>query len=148
MNREKKIFQLLILARSLIGKPYKYGARPEDAPEAFDCSSFTQYLFRQLGVKLPRSTILQAETGNEVKLENIQLGDLIFFHGTQGFYNPKFPAGIGHVILYAGGDKTIHAASRRIQDYPNVIEGGRVEERDLAYVQGKYAPLIVIKRIL
>ncbi len=41
--------KLVELAKSLIGKPYKYGAKPEDAPETFDCSSFIQYIFKKIG---------------------------------------------------------------------------------------------------
>lgn len=139
--------KLIEVAKSLIGVSYKYGAKPEDAPNEFDCSSFTQYIFKHVGIALPRSTILQAECGNAVTLENAQPGDLLFFHGTQGFYNEKFPEGIGHVILYIGDGKTIHAASQRIQEKPDIIERGCVEERDLEYVQRRLNTLIVIKRL-
>lgn len=135
-------------AKSLIGKPYKYGAWPEEAPEFFDCSSFIQYVFRQVGIELPRSTILQANEGTAVTLEEIEPGDLLFFHGTQGFYNEKFPAGIGHVVLYTGDNKTIHAASHRIQENPEVIETGQVEEKSLEEVIEKLKPLMAVKRII
>lgn len=144
----EKVNQLIDIAKSLIGKPYKYGAKMEDIPNFFDCSLFIQYIFKQIGIELPRSTILQAEVGGEISLENIQPGDLLFFHGTQGFYNKKFPAGIGHVVLYIGERKTIHAASERIQENPKVIEQGAVEERNLDYVIEKCKPLIVIKRVI
>ena len=146
-EKESQISKLIFVAKSLIGKPYKYGATMADVPNFFDCSLFTQYIFKQIGVDLPRSTILQAEAGTEVALENIESGDLLFLHGTQGFYNKKFPAGIGHVVLYIGDKKTIHAASERVQENPKVIEQGVVEERELDYVIGKYKPIIVIKRI-
>lgn len=145
MTREERVSKLIETAKGLIGKPYKYGATMEDAPDFFDCSLFTQYLFRQAGEELPRSTILQAEKGEEIELENIQAGDLLFLHGTQGFYNFKFPQGIGHVALYIGEGKTLHAASDRIQENP-VIEKGEVEEKTLDYVLEKYKPLIIIKR--
>ena len=145
---KSEVEQLIGIAKSLIGKPYKYGAKMEDAPNFFDCSLFTQYVFKQIGVDLPRSTILQAEYGAETDLENIKPGDLLFFHGERGFYNKKFPQGIGHVALYTGGGKTIHAASERIQKNPEVVERGEVEERDLDYIIKKCKPLIVIKRII
>lgn len=144
----EKVEKLIQVAKSLVGMPYKYGAIMADAPNFFDCSLFTQYIFKQVGVDLPRSTILQAEVGSEIKLENIQPGDLLFFHGTQGFYNKKFPQGIGHVVLYIGDGKTIHAASERVQEKPNVIEEGTVEEKGLDYVIEKCKPLIIIKRII
>ncbi|MDP3793115.1 MAG: C40 family peptidase [bacterium] len=145
---KNKAEQLINIAKSLVGKPYKYGARMEDAPRFFDCSLFTQYVFKQIGVDLPRSTILQADEGVEVSLENIKPGDLMFFHGERGFYNAKFPEGIGHVVLCAGGGKAIHAASERIQKNPKVVEQGEVEEKDLDYLISKCGPLIVIKRII
>lgn len=144
----EKVEKLVQIAKSLVGKTYKYGATMADVPNFFDCSLFTQYIFKQIDVELPRSTILQAEVGDEVGLENIEAGDLLFFHGTQGFYNKKFPKGIGHVVLYIGGKKTIHAASERVQEIPNVIEQGVVEEKDLDYIIEKCKPLIVIKRII
>ena len=143
---EDRIQKLISIAKSLVGKPYKYGATMADAPDFFDCSLFTQYIFKQISIELPRSTILQAEHGKEIQIENIEPGDLLFLHGTQGFYNKKFPQGIGHVILYIGDGKTIHAASERIQENPKVVEEGAVEEQALGYVLEKYKPLVVIKR--
>ena len=147
MTREEKISKLLEIAKSLIGVPYKYGATIEDAPNFFDCSLFTQYIFGKVGEEIPRSTILQAEKGEEIKLEDIQAGDLLFLHGTWGFYNPKFPQGIGHVVIYIGEGKTLHAASNRIQENP-VVEKGEVEEKTLDEVIKKYEPLITTKRII
>lgn len=147
-DKESQLSQLVKIAKGLVGKPYKYGATMEDTPDFFDCSLFIQYVFKRAGVDIPRSTILQADYGDEVSLENIAPGDLVFFHGTQGFYNKKFPAGIGHVVLYVGDGKTIHAASERIQEKPEVVEEGAVEERSLDYVIIKCKPLIIIKRIV
>lgn len=143
---EKQKSDLVKIAKSLVGEPYKYGASPKEAPKVFDCSSFTQYVFKQVGIELPRSTILQAECGNEVKLEDIQPGDLLFFHGTRGFYNQQFPQGVGHVTLYIGNGKTIHAASRRIREKPAVIEEGQVEENHIEEIIEKLKPLVIIKR--
>jgi len=145
---KNEVEQLIEIAKNLIGKPYKYGAKMEDAPNFFDCSLFTQYVFKQIGVDLPRSTILQAEEGDKINLESVKPGDLMFFHGERGFYNKKFPDGIGHVILYTGDGKIIHAASERVQENPKVMERGEVEEKDLDYVIKKCGLLIVIKRII
>ena len=147
MSEEQKN-RLVQIAKSLIGKPYKYGAKTEEAPEFFDCSSFTQYVFKQIGIEIPRSTIFQADYGEPVQdINQLETGDLLFLHGTQGFYNQRFPIGIGHVILYIGNGKTFHAASRRVQEKPEVIEIGEVEEKDLNEVVEKLKPLIVIKRL-
>lgn len=147
-SNESKISLLIKTAKSLAGRPYKYGAKigRTRPPRFFDCSLFTQYVFKQVGVNLPRSTILQAGEGKKVLSEDIKAGDLMFFHGSQGFYNKKFPEGIGHVVLYIGDGKTIHAASKRIREKPKVVERGVVEERSVNYVIKKYGPLIIIKR--
>ena len=149
LDRQKKI---VALAQSLIGKPYRYGAMPEDAPALFDCSSFTQYCMRQVGIDIPRSTILQAEDvrGAPVSLgenfSNLEPGDLLFFHGTRGHYSPAFPEGIGHVAIYIDGGIIIHAGSRRTSEYPEITEVGVVEEQELSDTLKKLEPLVVIKR--
>jgi len=80
------ISSLLTEAKKLIGIPYKYGAKPEEAPKFFDCSSLTQYLYKKIGVEIPRSSILQARMGKEIfyPQEKLEAGDLIFFRGSQG----------------------------------------------------------------
>jgi peptidoglycan endopeptidase LytE len=136
---------LVKIAQSLIGKPYKYGAKPEEAPNFFDCSSFTQYVFKQIGIELPRSTIEQASCGIEVSLDQIEVGDLIFVHGKYGHYNPSFPQGIGHVGIYIGNQEVIHAASERVKEQP-IIEKGKVIKSFLKDFIETRAPLVTIKR--
>ena len=69
MNRKEiRILKLTDLAKRLEGKPYKYGAKMSDAPDFFDCSLFTQYVFGKAGVKLPRTAIEQAMTGKKLQL--------------------------------------------------------------------------------
>lgn len=107
--------KLVRVARSLIGKPYKYGAKPEDAPDFFDCSSCMQYLYKQIGIKLPRSSISQAAYAKPKTTGYFKVGDLLFFRGRQGHYNDelfpneKEPLYIGHVAMYIGNGKIIHA---------------------------------------
>jgi cell wall-associated NlpC family hydrolase len=85
------------LASVQAGKPYVYGA---NGPDAFDCSSLTQYVFRQLGRSLPRTAEAQYEATIHVDQAHKEVGDLIFF-GT--------PGDIYHVGIYAG-DGTMWAA--------------------------------------
>ncbi len=139
--------KLISLAKSLIGKPYKYGARTEEAPEVFDCSLFTQYVFKQIGIEISRSTIEQATEGEKVNgLENLEIGDLIFLHGTRGHYNPHFPEGIGHAAIYIGNGMAIHAGSRRIEENPKIIEVGKVEEIKLDTLIERAKPVIIVRR--
>ncbi|MEK7202184.1 MAG: C40 family peptidase [Patescibacteria group bacterium] len=138
-DNQKKLIEL---ARSLLGKLYKYGAKLEEAPESFDCSSFVQYLYKQIGFDLPRTALAQASIGEVVApgKEKLQPGDLLFFKGGWGHYNPEFPDGIGHVGIYIGEDKVIDARS-------DGKEGGSViEEPVINFVDRP--DFVVTKRII
>lgn len=114
--------KLVGLARSLVGKPYKYGATTEEAPDYFDCSSFIQYLFGQIGIELLRSSILQAAApqGKEIALahdfSNLETGDLLFARGVIGHYRDELfderEMYIGHVALYIGDGRIIHTREK------------------------------------
>lgn len=125
LTAEEQRRRLLLFARKHRGKPYRYGARPSDAPKWFDCSSFTQYLFRRIGVVLPRRSYEQALRGatvGEPTEATLHVGDLLFFRGSEGRYGPHFPEGVGHVAMYFGGGKIVHATQTKA-DGPN---GGAV----------------------
>lgn len=145
-KREKLQKRLVYFAKKHLGKPYKYGVKPNQAPKVFDCSSFIQYLYKRIGIDLPRSALDQAHLGKLINLkkENLQTGDLIFIKGSWGHYNPEFPQGIGHVAIYIGNGKIIHAKWEKNKD-----------SRDNSYVKEDKVEkmlsrkdLIVIKRIL
>lgn len=141
------IEQVLTSAKSLVGRPYKYGAVMDEAPAVFDCSGFIKYIFGQAGIDLPRSTIEQAREGKEVKLDDLKPGDLIFMHGSYGHYNPHFPQGVGHVGIFTKDQTVIHAASTRLSEKPIIEEGGVVEMPSQDFLNG-WSPMITIKRIL
>ncbi|MBI4991766.1 MAG: C40 family peptidase [Candidatus Harrisonbacteria bacterium] len=145
-NQEK----IITLARSLIGTPYKYAAKPEDIPQYMDCSSFTQYIYKQIDKGLPRSTLLQAaQAGKKISLTarsselkaHLETGDLLFFRGSKGHYDDMLFLGkavyIGHVAIYTGNNKAIHATSPK----------GVVEE-SLDQVTKEKGPVAMIKRII
>lgn len=111
--------KLVSLARELAGKPYQYGAKPEDAPNVFDCSSFIQYIFKQIDIELPRSSILQAadQHGKELapphNSSTLELGDVLFARGRKGHYDDDLFSGrhvfIGHVGVYLGNGEVAHS---------------------------------------
>ncbi len=137
------------------GRPYKYGATMGDAPRFFDCSLFTQYVFIQIGIRLPRTAIEQAMIGKKIAFKNIKEGDLVFMKGELGRYNKVYPQGIGHVGIYLGANKIIHADRRRISgkyediyDTKKIKEIGSVVTEDFTKFISRKKPLIVIKRYI
>lgn len=133
-------------AKKLIGALYKYGAKPEEAPEFFDCSSLTQYIYKKIGVELPRSSILQATVGREIfyPQENLEIGDLIFMRGNKGYYDDELfhnhpPVYIGHVAVYIGDEKIIQA---------NGSAGKVIEENLKEFINRPNCSVVMVKRIL
>ena len=108
-------------ARLLAGKPYRYGASVTyDAPEAFDCSSFSAYLYTEAGVAIPRMAVDQFVYGTPIDGADIRPGDLIFSNTgeakrkidfTSIEYRPEtsVPSGVDHLGIYLGGGEIIHA---------------------------------------
>ena len=145
-EKQKKLIET---AESLVGVPYKYGAKMEEAPVFFDCSGFIKYLYSEVGMEIPRSTIEQAEfAGKKVDdISEIGIGDIIFFKGSRGHYNKMFPEGIGHVAIYLGDGRVAHAESKRVQAQPKIIEEGGVKIETLDGLVERLKPLIIIKRI-
>ena len=78
---------VLGIAASLTGIPYRYGGT---TTAGFDCSGFTQYVFRQAGISLGRTTYAQYAQTRAVS--SPQPGDLVFFGGSSPY----------HVGIYAG----------------------------------------------
>ncbi|MBU1159931.1 C40 family peptidase, partial [Patescibacteria group bacterium] len=120
IKKIKPINNILKLAKSLIGKPYKYGASVSfDAPDYFDCSSFISYVFSQSGVQIPRVSIDQFLFGKEINEKDLKPGDIIFSKGKKPHFNKIITNGVGHVGIYLGENKVIHASGAKvaIEDY-------------------------------
>jgi len=148
MNKKERLRKKLVyFAKKHLGKLYKYGAALSEAPRIFDCSSFTQYLYKRIGINLPRKALDQAHLGKSInsKKENLQPGDLIFIKGSWGHYNPEFPQGIGHVAIYIGNGKIIHAKWKKKNE--NGSGDDFVREDKVEKLLNR-RDLVVIKRIL
>lgn len=74
---------ILDVARQYIGTPYVWGG---SSPSGFDCSGFTQYVFAQLGIEIPRTTDGQRSAGQVVSAAEAQPGDLVWWPGHVGIY--------------------------------------------------------------
>ncbi|MDQ7085537.1 MAG: C40 family peptidase [Sulfurovum sp.] len=73
ITREKR---LETIAKAKLGKRYVWGAV---GPRTFDCSGFTSYSYKKMGIAIPRTSIRQAEYGEYIKRDSLSAGDLIFF---------------------------------------------------------------------
>ncbi len=107
------IEKLIKKAKKLVGKPYKFGADLKHAPREFNCSSLVRHVYRKMGLGLPRDAIEQIETGKKISKKHLEPGDLIFSKGlTVPRKNKKWPQGVGHVGIYSGKGKVIHASQK------------------------------------
>jgi cell wall-associated NlpC family hydrolase len=89
-------------ALSFRGTPYRNGGSD---PSGFDCSGFTQWVFAQHGVALPREVIEQFKVGKKIDLDDLQPGDLVFFHTVS--------RGASHVGIFVADDQFVHAPSSK-----------------------------------
>jgi cell wall-associated NlpC family hydrolase len=95
--------EALAAAKGYLGVPYLWGGT---TPGGFDCSGFTQYAYRQVGISIPRTSRVQYTAGQFIPASRTDLlepGDLVFF----GYGGD--PAQVHHVGMYAGGGVFIHA---------------------------------------
>ena len=91
---------MIEFAAQFVGNPYVWGGT--SLTEGADCSGFVQSIYKQYGYDIPRVSRDQAEYGTAIPVEDALPGDLIFY-ADNGY--------IHHVVMYAGGGKTIEAMS-------------------------------------
>jgi len=108
---------VLDYAATLLGVPYLWGGT---TPKGFDCSGFTQYVFRNAGITLPRVSQDQYNQGIAVEKSDLKAGDLVFFTT----YGP----GATHVGIYVGNNIMIHSSSG----------GVRYENMENSYFKPRY----------
>lgn len=113
--------ELALGAISLVGTPYRHGG---DRPASgFDCSGLVRYVAGSaLGVELPRQAEAISRVGLEVRVQQLQPGDLVFFN-TRG--RP-----FSHVGVYLGDEQFVHAPARQGQV--------RIERMSLPYWRSRF----------
>jgi cell wall-associated NlpC family hydrolase len=77
------------------GKPYRYGAA---GPYAFDCSGFTQFVYRKFGRSLPHSATQQGRLGVSIAKGAARPGDLLVFGSPGRYYHAAIFAGNGYMV--------------------------------------------------
>lgn len=109
---------LISTAKQLVGCRYRRGS---SGPKTFDCSGFTSFVYRQMGIELKRSSQEQSTMGQEVEqISDLLPGDLVFFGRGKG---------INHVGIVTSVDSEhgtfefIHSSTSRgvrIDSYPEM----------------------------
>ena len=87
--------KLVHYARHFLGVRYVYGGTSPHY--GFDCSGFTRFVYAHFGISLPHYSGAQYDRGHRVSRWGLRPGDLLFFDG------------LGHVGIYIGGGRFIHA---------------------------------------
>jgi len=107
-----QIDDMLDEAFSHLGARYRRGM---SGPNAFDCSGFTSYVFKNMGIELNRSSRAQYTQGEAVSKDELRTGDLVFFTGS----STRGP--IGHVGIVvdvdpiSGSFNFIHASTTGVR---------------------------------
>lgn len=87
-------------AQQFLGTPYQWGGN--SLTKGVDCSGLVQQVYQHFGISLPRVTYDQIGQGKAVGMNNLQVGDLLFFD-----FGGR--SGPDHVGIYIGNGKFIHA---------------------------------------
>jgi len=93
--------RLILFAKKMLDIPYRFGG---SSLFGIDCSAYVQKVYSFIGINLPRSARAQFSEGNPVDMEELSIGDLVFFRTYA-----SFPS---HVGIYLGNNLFIHASSR------------------------------------
>jgi cell wall-associated NlpC family hydrolase len=81
-----------------LGSPYCKGGK---GPKCFDCSGFTQYIYKKKGKEIPGTAGGQYRESKKISRGDAQVGDLVFFFSSGGYAY--------HVGIYAGNGKVLHS---------------------------------------
>lgn len=112
--------QVANYVKQFVGCRYVYGG---SSTKGFDCSGLTMYVYNKFGISLSHSATAQSKVGTKVSKSNLQPGDLVFFT------NYKTNKGIGHVGIYIGNNKFVHASTEKTGVITSDINSGSYKTR-------------------
>jgi len=103
LGRQELGDKIIETAKKYLGVSYRYGGT---SSKGFDCSGYTQFIYKQHNISLPHSTTEQAKVGTKVSKSDLRTGDLVVFSNT-------YRRGPSHVGIYIANGKFIHASTSR-----------------------------------
>lgn len=83
------------IALEAVGVPYRWGG--SSPTSGFDCSGLVYWAYARLGIEVPHSSYALYDLGRRVARTRMKPGDVLFF------------SGLGHVGLYIGRGRMVHA---------------------------------------
>ncbi|NLY46159.1 MAG: hypothetical protein GX053_09260 [Tissierella sp.] len=119
LGRQTQGDQIISTAKQYIGVRYRSGGT---SPNGFDCAGYTQFVYKQHNISVPRDTSSQATVGTKLSKSELQIGDLIIFKNT-------YRSGPSHTGIYIGNGQFIHASTSR---------GVRIDHVDDNYWGGRF----------
>lgn len=116
---------LVQAALGFLGAPYRLGGF---SIKGIDCSGLAKKIYAAFDIDLPRTAYEQSRVGMRVSRKELIEGDLLFFNTRRSF---------GHVGIYIGDNKFIHAASWK--------RGVRVSSLNESYFSKRFVRAIRLK---
>ena len=101
---DRQMENIIATAFKLKGVPYLWGGM---TPKGVDCSGLVRWSCLMNGILLPRNASQMIHCGDEVNLDDLRRGDLVFF-GTPA--KDGKPQRVTHVGIYIGNGRIIHSS--------------------------------------
>ena len=102
--------EIVEYAKQFKGNPYKYGGT--SLTNGCDCSGFVMSIYKKFGYDIPRSAAEQAKTFGDKNYKKVNATESDMKPGDLLFWYDSSRGKIGHVAMYIGNGKIIHAKSR------------------------------------